>query len=144
MGEDLKINLLLQWTKMQSWETERVLSYRQNLIHDIDGCMMAPIQCWPENIRKIFALTPIGDVQSFQIVLFFIGNGFSPYVIGEYIIMSYMVSSDAEKNRTTRKRIEQIEWVHNNIDNHKTWRYFDITERKMLLFDGTIYKHNAV
>ena len=44
----------------------------------------------PERYNHMFWKKPIGDVETFKLVLFFVGNGCSPHLISEWILSSQL------------------------------------------------------
>ena len=100
---------------------------RRKLIETLNGDVLAPIYHWPINIRRIFfKTTPISDAETFQLSLFFIGNSASPEMAGDCVMISHSMSPQSGMDRVIRKRINQIVWIQDNIENHYEWRYFDL------------------
>ena len=91
-AEEIKYVLTQDWVTIfncagQQW----IYTYRSNMLRFCDGDGCAPLSRWPPYIRRILFQTirPIGDRQTFQLMLFFIGNGFPPLKAGKWILTSH-------------------------------------------------------
>ena len=121
--------------------------WRNQYLQMIDGDLLAPIQCWPKYLRRIFFKTacPVGDRQTFILYLFMMGNGLSPFVATKWIMSSFAICTWQRREVLLRKRVAQIKWIHNNIRNNMWhWRYFDLVERRILYLDGRVFMTNNV
>ena len=143
MGEQLNILLLRRWDMMRMWGVERILDYRKQFIYEMDGKVMAPINRWPKNIRMLlFQQTGLRDVQTFQLALFFIGNGFSTEMVGDLVLTSHALDQRHDSRDLIRKRTAQLVWIDKNTERHPEWRYFDLIDHKILHFNGNVYRQN--
>ena len=112
------------------------------MIKEYDGDFFYHIKHWPKYIRRIFFQNkaPIGDTQTFTLLLFFIGNGSSPERAGQWILSNHALFNWSRSQRSALKRIRQIKWIFKNVDeNRNKWSYFDIDAKRILYFNGNVY-----
>ncbi|CAB4039728.1 Hypothetical predicted protein [Paramuricea clavata] len=104
---------------------------RRALFRSVDGDMFYPPSVWPNDMRSAFWKKPIGDEETFKLVLFLMGNGCPPTMIKDWIVSSTFW----DKNKTV-KRWEQVNWIIANITKHeRRWFYFDLHFKKFLYMD---------
>ena len=143
-SRDQLFRLLCQeWDTLKVKSREQILDIRRHMLRSFNGDEMPSIRLWPRNIRRLlFKQTALSDSESFQLTLFFLGNGFSPLRVGVWILTLYALIVNHDRERRGRKRCTQIAWIYSQIDNHRqVWRYFDLGDRKILHFDGRIYRN---
>ena len=76
---------------------------------------------WPQDIKRLFWNKPIGDQDTFKLVIFFVQNACPPSLTEEWIITSTFWDKTKLK---TRK--DQIKCILANLKNKKRfWLYFD-------------------
>ena len=81
-----------------------------------------PLSTWPQDIQQLFWKKPIGDTDTFKLMLFFLGNGCSPHTIEEWILTSQHWATLQKAD----KRARQIQFLINNMDSKaNVWFYFD-------------------
>ena len=61
---------------------EDVISESRELLILLDGDLFYPMRSWPRWVEMAFWKKPISDEECFKVMLFFIGNGCPPDVIG--------------------------------------------------------------
>ena len=115
----------------ESRETVRNLSRKEaseertDLFKTLNGDAFFPLKSWPEDIRMAFWQKPIGDRDTFKLVLFCLGNGCSSNLISRWTLLS-----QAWAPEKAEKRARQIDFVLNNADGKKsTWLYYDLDHR---------------
>ena len=127
-GNEIETFMLSTWyTHFVHMNREHVLNWRITYLRLLDGDLLPPIQLWPKYVRRIFFQTafPVGERQTFILYLFLIGNGLSPFIAVEWILSSFAISPWRRRKYLLRKRILQIKWIQNNIENNiEHWRYF--------------------
>ena len=47
-----------------------------------------PLKQWPKDVRLLFWRKPLGDMHTFKLVLFLVGNGYSQDLICPWILLS--------------------------------------------------------
>ena len=80
-----------------------VVEERRQLARLIDGDAFFPIKLWPKEMRLIFWKKPMGDTETFKLVLFLNGNGCEPNLIRRWIMLA---QHWAEKNNESRKEVK--------------------------------------
>ena len=141
--EQLETNLSELWRDLSRFGKDRMFYYRAAMIKEYDGDIFFPIRLWPKYIRRIFfqKKAPIGDKQTFTILLFFIGNGSSPERAGKWILSSHALFHCSRSQRSALKRIRQIKWIYENLDNNRNkWSYHDIDAKRILYFNNDVFK----
>ena len=88
-----------------------IITKRHQLFRLLSGDTFYPISCWPREIQSMFWKKPIGDVESFKLVLFFVGNGCSPHLISEWILSSQLWNNFQKAG----KRSRQIDFILKKI-----------------------------
>ena len=82
----------------------------------------------------MFWKKPISDKETFELFLFFIGNGGSPHTIGEWILTS---QAWAKENCKMEKRARQLDFIFNNRDiKNNVWFYFDLYHHDYRFLNG--------
>ena len=54
---------------------KNIVEKRRELYHLLNGDAFYPSKNWPKDTLSIFWKKPIGDLDTFKLMLFFIGNG---------------------------------------------------------------------
>ena len=110
-----------------------IVEKRRELYHLLNGDVFYPSKNWPKDTLSIFWKKPIGDLNTFKLMLFFIGNGCSPHVISEWILSSLYWAEPTKWD----KRKRQIDFIHNNINTKRhIWFYYDIHCNDWLYLNG--------
>lgn len=69
--------------------TKREMSEkRQSLLKDLDGDMFYSLSVWRHDMRRLLWKKPIGDKESFKLVLFLMRNGCPPTLVIDWIVSS--------------------------------------------------------
>ena len=92
---------------------EEIVQERKELFKFIDGDAFFPLSSWPKDMQLIFCKKPMGDEESFKLLLFFIGNGWGPTLISRWIMLAQFW---AESQQKAEKRAQQVDFVLNNVD----------------------------
>ena len=107
---------------------------RQELFHDINGDIFYPMSQWPLRYERMFWGKPITDDMAFQLFLFFVGNGGSPHIAVEWILLSQCWSND---KLGFLKRRNQLQWIIMNIDDRQSaWFTWSIFFSKLTFLNG--------
>ena len=109
---------------------QEVVEERKQLFRLLNGDAFFPEKSWPKDIRLIFWKKPMGDKETFKLLLFFHGNGCNPEIISRWILLA---QSWASSQATAEKRARQIQFVNDNVDSKRNqWFYFDLDYSKLL------------
>ena len=65
-----------------------VVEERRKILHSINGDDFSPLAWWPEDMMLLFWKKPIGDLETFKLVLFLLGNGCPPDLFTRWILLS--------------------------------------------------------
>ncbi len=84
---------------------DEVVQKRNNLFNIINGDIFYPMTSWPIQFRLKFWSKPTSDKDTFELFLFFLGNGGSPSITGEWIL-----TSQAWADQRTGEK-EQDSWI---------------------------------
>ena len=91
-----------------------------------------PLSSWPRDLRLAFWRKPIGDRETFKLILFCLGNGCSTPLISRWILLSQTWAPDKAE-----KRAQELDFVLNNAETkRRTWFYFDVDHNKLLYLNG--------
>ena len=124
--------LNLYHSDFQHTTKQQNITKRSSLLQYINGDIFYPINLWPMKLQSIFWNKPIGDKETFELFLFFIGNGGSPHVIAEWIL-----TSQAWADNKMEKRARQLDFIFNNKDNKSNvWFYFDLYHKDWRFLNG--------
>lgn len=141
--KELKTLLTRNWEdNFSTMDRESIKTYRAGRVRSMNGDEIAPIYLWPQNIRRIFfkQSPPLGDGDTFQLILFFLGNGYSPYRAGTWILTTHGLCTWHRRNSMARKRIQQICWIYEKVRNKSNhWRYFDLDTRSIIYFNNEVF-----
>ena len=121
--------------KYRYFSRSEVVEERREILHSINGDSLFPLDWWPEDMKLLFWKKPIGDLDTFKLVLFLLGNGCPPDLFTRWILLSqsWATSQVAEKR--------QVDFIVNNeITKSHTRFYFDIDHQKLLYLDGHPWK----
>ena len=111
-----------------------VVEERRQLTRVIDGDAFFPLKSWPKEMRLIFWRKPMGDTETFKLVLFLIGNGCEPTLIRRWIMLAQHWADSTVK---AEKRARQVDFVLNNAEQKShLWFYFDVDYNKLLYLNG--------
>ena len=66
-----------------------VLELQNSNIESLDGLAFFPISSWPGDIQTLFHKTEIGDIDTFQLILFAYGNNMSPHLLLSFLFIKY-------------------------------------------------------
>jgi len=118
--------------KVRFLSKNKVIDRRLELFHLINGDAFFPLQVWLKDMKKIFWSKPQGDLKTFQLKLFAVGNGCSPVLISEWILLAQSWAPDKAE-----KRARQIDNILANMDGkaNKLF-YFDLDYKKWLFLNG--------
>ena len=118
--------------KVRFLSKNKVIDRRLELFHLINGDAFFPLQVWLKDMKKIFWSKPQGDLKTFQLKLFAVGNGCSPVLISEWILLAQSWAPDKAE-----KRARQIDNILANMDGKANkWFYFDLDYKKWLFLNG--------
>ena len=120
-------------TSIRNLPKSRIIEKRRALLTMLNGDAFYPLSTWPHDVKLLFWKKPIGDTDTFKLMMFFPGNGCSPHLITEWILTSqhWAISKKGEK------RARQINFIFNNLDSKSnTWFYFDINHATWLFLNG--------
>ena len=114
--------------------SKKVSGRRRELLKDLNGNALFSLKLWPKEMQAVFWKKPMGDTEAFKLALFFIGNGCTPILFPEWILLAQYWAESAQK---AVKRARQINFVVNNADrqNSKLF-YFEIDYNKLLHLNG--------
>ena len=132
---DLDQMSTLQYFNTHIWQLSRpqISNERLSLFRLINGDIFYPIRTWPTETQQLFWRKPISDTTTFQLMLFFIGNGCPPTITAKWILSS---QHWATYNKG-QKRARQIDFIFNNLNNKShVWFYYDIHHMKWLYLNG--------
>ena len=109
---------------------EDVIAERRDLLALLDGDLFYPLRSWPRWVEMAFWKKPMSDEETFKVVLFFIGNGCAPDVIGRWVLLSQHWCSCP---RRMEKRARQINFIKENVDRMSAqWFYYDLHFKKVV------------
>ena len=98
-----------------------------------------PLSTWPQDIQQLFWKKPIGDTDTFKLMLFLLGNGCSKHLVTEWILTSQHWTT-LQKGI---KRARQIDFINNNLDSKANiWFYYDIHHSTWLFLNGEFRNTN--
>ena len=80
---------------MLRWSMNEVDSRRHELTELFDGDVFPSLDKWPSRYVHMMHQLPITDSHCFQLFLFIVGNGGSPHLISEWILLSQYWSRDS-------------------------------------------------
>ena len=90
---------------------QEIIAERRELFQIINGDAFFPLKWWPEEYQRMFWAKPIGDKETFKLMMFCLGNGCAPHLISQWIILSQSwLPTKAEK------RTRQLDFILNNAD----------------------------
>ena len=106
---------------------------RRDLFRLLNGDIFYPVSVWPKDIKLLFWKKPIGDTDTFKLLLFFLGNGCSPDVISQWILTSQHWADHKNADKPAR----QISFIRNNLTSKgHIWFYYDIHHSEWLFLNG--------
>lgn len=89
-----------------------IVEQRREIFRTLNDDAFFPLKTWPDDMRIIFWRKPIGDQQTFKLLLFCIGNGCAPDLICPWILLSQTWATPDK----AEKRARQIDFVMNHAD----------------------------
>ena len=90
-----------------------VVEEKRQLTRVIDGDAFFPLKSWPKEMRLIFWRKPMGDTETFKLVLFLIGNGCEPTLIRRWRMLAQHWADSTVK---AEKKARQVDFVLNNAE----------------------------
>ena len=138
--EQLYRLLCVEWDILKVKSRAEIVAIRREMLRTFNGDEMPTLRLWPVNIRRLlFKQSALSDSETFQLTLFFLGNGFSPLRVGVWVLTGYTLLTQ-DRDRRGRKRCVQMAWIYSQVENQRQhWRYFDLEERRIVYFDGRVY-----
>jgi len=110
-----------------------LIQKRRNVLTLLNGDAFYPLSSWPQDIQQLVWKKPIGDTDTFKLLLFFLGNGCSLHLITEWILTSQHWTTIQKGVRRAR----QINFINSNLDSKAhIWFYYDIHHATWLFFNG--------
>ena len=67
--------------KFRLLSKHEVMTEGRNLFETINGDAFFTLKAWPQEYQRIFLAKPIGDKDTFKLVLFGFGNGCAPQLL---------------------------------------------------------------
>ena len=125
----------LQYFNTHIWQQSRqqLTTERLQRFHLLNGDVFYSIRTWPTHIQELFWKKPTGDNDSFQLMLFFTGNGCPPDLIAKWILTSQHWASHSKGE----KRARQVDFIYQNLASKAhIWFYFDIYHGQWLYLNG--------
>ena len=117
----------------------RLIQKRRNLLTLLNGDAFYPLSTWPQDIQQLFWKKPIGDTDTFKLMLFFLGNGCSKHLITEWILTSQHWTT-LQKGT---KRARQISFINDKLDSKANiWFYYDLHHATWLFLNGEFRNTN--
>ena len=92
---------------------QEIVQEQKELFKFINRDVFFPLGFWPLDMQLIFWKKPMGDEESFKLLLFFISNGGGPALISRWIMVAQFW---AESQQKAEKRARQVDFVLNNAD----------------------------
>ena len=140
--QELRVLLRSSWYGTIDHMTRRdLLTYRRIRVNCIDGDDMPHLCLWPTYIRRIFfkQQPPLSDREAFTLFLFFLGNGYSAFRAGTWILSSHAFMPWNRRHALVNKRIQQLCWIYRNVrENSFIWYYHDIDAGHNVSFNDYI------
>ena len=119
-------------SKFRLLTKQEIIAERRELFQIINGDAFFPLKWWPEVYQRMFWAKPIGDKDTFKLMMSFWWNGCAPHLITQWIILSH-----SWLLTKTEKRARQLDFILNNADAKRhIWFYFDLDHKKWLHLDG--------
>ena len=89
--------------------SKEVSDRRRELLKDLNGNAFFSLKLWPKEMQAVLWKKPMGDTETFKLALFFIGNGCTPILFPEWILLAqYWVESvQKAENRARQINCEQ-------------------------------------
>ena len=110
------ITLKLYCDKLHYLSFKEVVQKRTEILSKMNRDAFFPLKAWLQEMQLLFWKKRIGDVET----LFCQGNGCSPDLICPWILLSQSWAPDE-----TKKWVQQVDFVLNNMDKKKSpWYYF--------------------
>ena len=126
-------------TSIRDLPRPRLIQKRRNLLTLLNGDAFYPLSTWPQDIQQLFWKKPIGDTDTFKLMLFFLGNGCSKHLVTEWILKSQHWTTLQKGIKRARK----IDFINNNLDSKANiWFYYDIHHSTWLFLNGEFRNTN--
>ena len=131
---------LLEYREVIGYSSrEEVAEERAELFKIIKGDTFSPLKTWPGDLQRAFWPKPVGDKETFQLMLFTLGNSCPRFLISRWILTSQTWAPGKAE-----KRARQIDFIVNNEDGKRSqWFYFDLDHRKLLCLNGLPRQENT-
>ena len=111
-------------SKFRLLSKHEVITERRKLFETINGDAFFPLKAWPKEYQRIFWAKPIGDKDTFKLMLF-------------CLIMDWIILSQSWLPCKAEKRARQLDFILNNVDvKRNIWFYFDLDYDKWLYLNG--------
>ena len=88
---------------------QEVIAERRELLETINCNAFFPLKSWPQEYQRMFWAKPIGDKETFKLMMFCLGNGCAPQLITHWIILSQSwLPMKAEKRAQTQTCVHRL------------------------------------
>ena len=130
---ELKSLLSQEWENcLQDMNFCAVMEYRSSHIRNFDGVMMPPLYQWPKDIRQILFKTsiPLSHKETCKLFIFLIGNGYSPFRIGIWILTYFALCDWGKRVHAVRTRIDTMIGIYGTLlSEEKLHYYWDVRDK---------------
>ena len=111
---------------------EIIVKWRElHMFKCINGDAFFSLKWWPQEHQRMFWAKPIGNKETFKLMMFCLGNGCAPQLIMEWTILSQ--SWLPNKAEYWAQQLDFILYV--DVKRH-IWFYFDLDHNKWLHLNG--------
>ena len=134
---ELELLLVKAWEDVYSnMVKDDVMTLRNTRIHDFDGKSMPEIHQWPKEIRTVFFAkhTESRPNRAFILFVFFIGNGYSAYRSGTWLLTYYALLEWNKRDSLARKMIASVVNLYGKMRTGEAdyLTYYDVNEKKVV------------
>ena len=133
---------------MYEWEErfstmgpQEILHYRSFRLKDFDGISLPHLYKWPKDIRTLLfhKYPPISGKNAYKLSLFLIGNGYSTFRTGKWILTYYSLCEWKKRNHMVKKRIKELAGLLQRIkDKDNDLFYYDVRTATMKKFNEAV------
>jgi len=110
-------------TSIRDLPRTKLIQKRRNLVTLLNGDAFYPLSTWPQDMQQLFWKKPIWDTDTFELMLFFLGNGCSQHLITEWILPSHHWTTIQKGIKRERK----TDFIYSNLDSKAhIWFHCDI------------------
>lgn len=85
--------------EMHPLSKKEVLESWRDLLKDLKGNAFFSWKPWPRDMQAVFWKKPMRDTETFQLALFFVGNGFAPLLFTKWILLAQYWAESPQKSR---------------------------------------------